>query len=195
MKLSGHNTFMRKLIAGIQAVRQAMAVLLVLLLTVPVSGMADEAQQTEYRIKTAFLYNFSRFVVWPETTLQDRSEFSLCTLGETLFGEQLDTLTGKIVHNKAIVVKRFYRLEDALNCHLVFIGEHDELAETLWTLREQPVLTVSNATGFAEKGGIIQFKLIKNKIRFLINTDAAKTAGLTISSKLLSLAISVTGTR
>ncbi|MCK5307283.1 MAG: YfiR family protein, partial [Zetaproteobacteria bacterium] len=86
-------------------------------------------------------------------------------------------------------------LEDALDCHLVFIGEHDELAETLWTLRKQPVLTVSNATGFAEKGGIIQFKLIKNKIRFLINTDAAKTAGLTISSKLLSLAISVTGTR
>jgi hypothetical protein len=193
MKPSGYNIIMRLLFTGMQPMRQTIAALL--LLAVPVTGTADEAQHTEYRIKAAFLYNFSRFVVWPEAALQDRSEFSLCTLGSTRFDEQLDTLVGKTVHNKALVVKRFERAEQVLDCQLVFIGEHDSLPETLRALREQPVLTVSNAAAFTEQGGIIQFTLVDNKVRFRINADAARTAGLTISSKLLSLAISVTGTR
>ena len=188
MRISGLNAVAHKLLA-------VTTVVLVLLLAVPVPGVADETQKTEYRIKTAFLYNFSRFIVWPQSALEDRSEFSLCTLGDTLFKEQLETLIGKTVHNKAIVVKHFYQTTDVLHCHLVFIGKQEGLADTLWALREQPILTVSNADDFIEQGGIIQFKLVENKIRFRINVDAAKNAGLTISSKLLSLAINVTGSR
>jgi len=196
MKPSGRNTFMHSLIAGTHCMQRIMAALLMLtLLSTPATGTADEAQRTEYRIKTAFLYNFSRFVVWPEATLQGRSKFSLCTLGSTLFGEQLDTLTGKTVHGKTLVVKRFDRPEDILDCQLVFIGQSDELGETIWILKERPVLTVSDAAAFTEKGGMIQFKVVDNKIRFRINVDAARAAGLTISSKLLSLAISITGAR
>ncbi len=84
MRIFGHSIFSGELVAATAA--------LLMLLCAPVTGKADEAQQTEYRIKTAFLYNFSRFVVWPEPAMQERSEFSLCTLGETLFEEQLDTL-------------------------------------------------------------------------------------------------------
>jgi hypothetical protein len=82
-----------------------------------------------------------------------------------------------------------------MDCQLVFIGQTDSFDETLWMLKEQPVLTVSDTAAFTEKGGMIQFKLVDNKIRFRVNVDAARTAGLTISSKLLSLAISVTGSR
>jgi hypothetical protein len=196
MKPSGHNLFMHGLIAGCRCMQQLLtALLLILLLSAPVTGMADEAQHTEYRIKTAFLYNFARFTSWPEAALQERSDFSLCTLGSTLFGAQLYTLIGKTVHSKALVVKHFDRPEELVDCQLVFISQSDELTETLWILKEIPVLTVSDAATFTEQGGIIQFELVDNKVRFRINVDAARTAGLTISSKLLSLAISVTGTR
>jgi hypothetical protein len=171
------------------------ALLLMLLLSAPVAGTADEVQHTEYRIKTAFLYNFSRFVSWPEAALQDRSEFSLCTLGSTLFGKQLGTLTGKTAHRKALAVKHFDRPEDVMDCQLVYIGQSVDFDVALRMLKEQPILTVSDAAAFTEKGGMIQFKLLDNKVRFRINVDAARTAGLTISSKLLSLAISVTGVR
>ena len=187
---------MYNLLAGTQRMQQFMAALLMLtLLSTPATGTPDEAQRTEYRIKTAFLYNFSRFVSWPEAVLQGSSEFSLCTLGSTPFEEQLDTLTGKTVHGKTLVVKRFDRPEDTLDCQLVFIGQSDEPGEALWILKERPVLTVSDAAAFTEKGGMIQFRVIDNKIRFRINVDTARAAGLTISSKLLSLATSVTGTR
>jgi len=93
------------------------------------------------------------------------------------------------------VVKRHSQPEQVLDCQLVFIGEQQDLAETLWTLQKQPVLTVSNIAGFTKNGGIIQFKLIENKVRFRINADAARSAGLTVSSKLLSLAVDVTASR
>ena len=188
--------FMHRLIAGSRRMHQLItALLLMLLLTAPATGKADEAQLTEHRIKAAFLYNFSRFTSWPKATLQARSEFSLCTLGSTLFAQQLESLAGKTVHGKTLAVKNLDRLEEVVDCQLVFISQSDELAETLSTLQELPVLTVSDAAAFTEKGGIIQFKIVENKVRFRINVDAARTAGLTISSKLLSLAISVTGAR
>ena len=196
MKLSGRHTFIDSLFAGNRCMQQVMrALLLILLSLAPATATADNASHTEQRIKAAFLYNFSRFVVWPDTALRDRTEFSLCTLGNTLIEEQLDTLNGKTVHSKTLVIKRLNKPEDTLNCQLVFIGQTDRFDETLRMLKEQPVLTVSDTPAFTEKGGMIQFKLVDNKVRFRINVDAARTAGLEISSKLLSLAISVTGSR
>jgi hypothetical protein len=169
------------------------SLLAALLLAVPALSMADEALISEYRVKAAFLYNFSRFVTWPETTLQDRTEFSLCVTGTDPFGAQLDKLAGKPVHNNTLVVKRLKSLTLADDCQLVYIGEDTELTEVLLLVRGKPVLTVSAAEDFIEQSGIIQFKLVQNRVRFRINMDAANSAGLSISSKLLSLAISVTG--
>ena len=187
MPVFGHNIFSGKFIVTLAA--------LLLLLCAPGTGKAEEAQQIEYRIKTAFLYNFSRFVVWPESAMQEHSEFSLCTPGETLFAEQLDTLIGKAAHNKAIVVKRFSQLQEVLHCKLVFIGEKQDLSETLWILQGQPVLTVSNIAGFTENAGMVQFHLPDHKVRFRTNADAATRAGLTVNSKLLSLAFDDSGSR
>ena len=167
--------------------------LTVWLLSAPVYAMANDTQVSEYRVKTAFLYNFSRFVTWPEATLQDHPEFTLCVIGTDPFGTQLDSLTGKTVQDNTLVVRRLSSLAMVDDCQLVYIGENTELTEVLLLLGEQPVLTVSDVAGFIEQGGIIQFMLIQNKVRFRINVAAANTAGLSVSSKLLSLAISVTG--
>ena len=167
--------------------------LAVLLLSAPAHAVADETQISEYRVKSAFLYNFSRFVTWPEATLQDRTEFSLCIIGTDPFGAQLDKLTGKAVHNRTLVIRRLSSLAVVDDCHLVYIGEDTTTTDILLLVRERPVLTVSDAADFIEQGGIIQFKLVQSKVRFRINMDAANSAGLRVSSKLLSLAISVTG--
>ena len=164
-----------------------------LLLTAPVLAMTDEARIPEYQVKSAFLYNFTGFVSWPEATLQNRTEFSLCVTGTDPFGSQLDRLTGKSVHNMRLVVRRLSSLAMVDDCQLIYIGENTDLTEVLLLLREQPVLTISDTEEFFEQGGIIQFKLVQNRVRFKINVDAATSAGLNISSKLLSLAINVTG--
>lgn len=144
---------------------------------------------TEYRIKAAFLYNFTSFVTWPED-LAGQTGFTLCVFGNDPFGNLLDKLAGKSVKNSKLVVRRLESLALLDECQLVFISEmsNDQLGAALAMLHTLPVLTVSDMHGFTELGGIIEFRIIDNKVRFDINIKAAESAGLRISSKLLSLA-------
>jgi hypothetical protein len=187
MTSPNHTTLLHDLIRMVQCL------LALLLLSIPAPVLAHESQILEHQVKTAFLYNFSRFVTWPEATLLDQPEFNLCVIGSDPFDTHLDKLTGKVVQDRTLVVRRLSSLAMVDDCQLLYIGEDVDLPEVLLLLREQPVLTVSDAAGFIEAGGIIQFMLIENRIRFRINVGAANTAGLSISSKLLSLAVSVSG--
>ena len=160
-------------------------------------SMAEDRKTTEYRIKAAeykikaaFLYNFSRFVTWPEEPGKNEGKFKLCTFGGDPFGQLLDALAGKSIHKSSLEINRIGSLDEVRDCQVVFISTINggNLEYVMSSLREQPTLTVSDINGFTAHGGIIQFTLVNNKVRFNINLDAANHAGLTISSKLLSLA-------
>lgn len=165
-----------------------------LLLCTSAFSKADDQLATEYRIKAAFLYNFTRFVNWPEQEKQDSDSFMVCILGPDPFGEHLAPLESKSVNGRALSIRRIQGTTSLDNCQLVYISESltSEMETILSSIRQAPVLTVSDADNFTGQGGIIQFLLIDNKIRFDINIEAASDAGLNISSKLLSLANAVT---
>ena len=165
-------------------------ILMTLLSCASAFSMADDRATTEYKIKAAFLYNFSRFVTWPDHDSRADGKFNLCILGNDPFGELLDPLSGKPVQKESLEIKRLTSLEQGHACRIIYVSQENagDLEAIIWELRDQAILTVSDLEGFTAIGGIIQFKLIDNKIRFYINIDAAKRAGLTISSKLLSLA-------
>jgi len=154
------------------------------------SGIAGQTS-AEYRIKAAFLYNFTSFVTWPEDPAGASGfGFTLCVLGDDPFGNLLDKLAGKSVNGAQLVIRRLDDLVLLEECRLVFISEtaSDQIDDALARLHELPVLTVSDIHGFTERGGIIEFRIVANKVRFDINLGAAESAGLGISSKLLSLA-------
>jgi len=50
------------------------------------------------------------------------------------------------------------------------------------------VLTVGEGEAFAHAGGVIAFVIENRRVRFDINQTAADSAGLQLSSKLLSVA-------
>ncbi len=169
---------------------RVLLLLALLLVWLPGYGLAGDADQTEYRIKAAFLYNFARFVKWPDIPT---GHFTLCVLGTDPLGEQLDEFMNKMVHERPLRVMHLNSLALVDDCQMVFIGRSDthRLHEFISLLREQPVLTVSDIENFIENGGIIGLRLIDNKVRFDVNIDAADTAGLSISSKLLTLATKI----
>lgn len=174
----------------------ACAALAALLLCAPVSSRAEATQSTEYRVKAAFMYNFSRFVQWPSAANEQTGDFTLCLLGEDPFGETLDSLAGKQVRDQVLAIKRLDNLASIDSCRLVFIGHNSSTLDSILSrMDKKPILTVSDVDGFTDKGGIIQFRLVDNKVRFDINIDAARKAGLNISSKLLSLASNVQPSR
>jgi len=65
------------------------------------------------------------------------------------------------------------------------------LKEILVALDESSILTVSDMPAFSRRGGMIQFVLEGDKVRFEINLTKAETAKLTLSSELLKVATTV----
>lgn len=156
----------------------------------------------EYRVKAVFLFQFAQFVEWPgaDIVADAAPPFAICVLGEDPFHEYLDeTVQGEAVKGRQLTVRRYHRAQELPqeleNCSILFIArsEMDQLDSILGVLRGRSVLTVSDSTRFAERGGAIQFVTVNNKIKLRINAAAAKAAQLTISSKLLGLADIVKG--
>lgn len=147
----------------------------------------------EYEVKAAFLYNFSKFVKWPAAP-GNRTEFTICVLGRDPFGSLLDMiLAGETVEGRRVVAQRMTTAGEAVNCQIVFISlsEEKRLKETLATLARSTTLTVSEIPQFAQRGGMIEFILSGNKVRFDINLTPAERTGLMLGSDLLRVAASV----
>jgi hypothetical protein len=156
----------------------------------------EESQLSGRQLKAAFLFNFAKFTEWPATVFTEEiSPVVIGILGENPFGEDLEkTLHGKFINKHPLVIKEFRSPQQATNCHVLFISpsEKGRLPEILEQLRGASVLTVGETNQFIQDGGMINFVMEGNKIRFQINNDEAVKAGLKISSRLLSLATSPT---
>ena len=116
---------------------------------------AETSSSKEYFVKSAFLYNFAKFVKWPtESFSNDQSPILLGILGNNPFGSALDTLKGKTIGNRSLVVKYFETIEDLDQCHVLFISKSEKktLSEILPEVTIRHVLTVSNNKNFAQNG-------------------------------------------
>ena len=122
------------------------------------------------------------------------NSFNICVLGEDPFGPTLGTiLADETIAGKNVVAKRIPTPQEALNCRVLFISssESSRLKEILATLGGASVLTVSDLPEFTEHGGMVQFLLVEDRVRFEVNLAAAQRAGLTLSSDLLKVATTV----
>jgi hypothetical protein len=156
------------------------------------AARAQEAQPSEYQLKAAFIYNFAKFVQWPEKALPpDDSPLVIGILGENPFHDDLSrVVSGKKVDEHPLIIRPVRVAAEATNCHTLFISasQKPRLTQILKDLRGASVLTVSEMDGFTEAGGMINFVREGTKVRFRINNEAAAKVGLKVSSKLLMLA-------
>lgn len=160
--------------------------------------IAQQRQVSEYEVKATYLYNFLHFVQWPENAPTARSNaFLVCVLGQDPFGPVLDAaLAGETVQGKKVAAKRISKPQDAVDCRILFISSSEErqLKDILAGLGKSGVLTVSDLPEFSRRGGMIQFRTEEGRIRFEVNLQRTAQAGLTLSSQLLKVAVSVTRT-
>lgn len=149
------------------------------------------AAAPEYEVKAAFIYNFSRFIDWPQEAGETDADLYFCVLGRDPFGEALESLEGKEVQGRTLKTRRLKRIDERGDCAILYIspslaGDYTGLLDVLG--QDRGVLSVSDIDGFAENGGVIELYLEQNKVRFAINIEAARRAGLEMSSQLLRLA-------
>lgn len=156
---------------------------------------AQTRKPSEYQVKTAFLYNFAKFVEWPSEAFADSSDpIIIGILGKDPFGNDLEkTIKGKTVKGREITIKHSKQIEKFRSCHILFISmsEKRNLKHILKNFKKSSILTVSEIENFTQYGGIIGFVMKQHNVRFEINMDAAERSGLQISSKLLKVAKAV----
>jgi hypothetical protein len=155
-----------------------------------------EVAASEYDVKAAFLFNFTKFVEWPPAAFADEhSPLKLCVLGENPFGKALRVLMEDEVGGRKLTFVHLETVNNLETCHVLYVSrsERDRLPQVLAGLHGAPVLTVGDAPGFIDQGGMINFILEGSKVRFDVNQEAAEQAGIKISSRLLALAKHVKG--
>ena len=157
---------------------------------------AEPASYGEYLVKAAFLYNFAKFTEWPSDAYANgAAPLRVCVLGQDPFGTALETIEGKRIKQRLVATLRIARLDQARRCQVLYISasERDRLGAILARLGREPILTVTDLPGLDPPGAMINFQTVADKVRFEIDTDHAAFAGLSFSSKLLSLAKTYAG--
>src|SRR4030095_214066 len=148
-------------------------------------------RRVEYEVKAAFLYNFAKFIEWPDEAFPARdSAFTICLAYELLRAPVERAVQGEMWNGRPLSVKQIDSGDDVRGCQVVFISRSaaPKGMEILTAAMNAPVLTVGETADFIPAGGIIRFTENGHRIRFEINPDAADRASLRVSSRLLRLA-------
>jgi len=158
--------------------------------TVPVA-IAQNTLEKERLLKAVFIYNFAKFTRWPENALGTEDEsLNLCVVGRDELAISLEQLGGKMIKRRSIAVDLLHGSKIPSRCHLLYIAtsERGRYKKIIKALKGSAILTISELSGFSRSGGVVELYREKEKLRFIINLDAARGAGLIISSRLLGLA-------
>jgi hypothetical protein len=183
---------MRRRAKALALLRSGLAGLFALALVVPVEAPRAATAPLELAVKATYLYKFAPFVEWPPAAFASpTSSLILCVIGDDPFGDMLDrAVAGQRAGDRAIVVRRSARVLSG--CHILYAAGSpaQSVRDILAAVHGTPALTVTDQ-GQDDARGIVNLVVQENKVRFEIDDRAAMEDGLAISSKLLSLAVSV----
>jgi hypothetical protein len=149
----------------------------------------------EAQIKAAFLYNFTKFVEWPDASFAAPGDPLIVGLfGDTALQQELEsTVKDRRVNGRAILVKRVVTSAEANAVHVLFVeaAEEARFNDVRARLVDSAVLLVGESAEFLRSGGCIRLMLDEPRLRFEINAVAAEHARLRVSSQLQKLAVAV----
>ncbi len=145
---------------------------------------------SEYEVKAAYVYNFTKFIEWPSPRLV--SGLTICLCGkDSLAGFLDEAVRGKSTHGLPITIRRISPREGGWEeCHVLFFGGDIRAAQVetmLKRLQGRSVLTIGESVGFAAKGGMLELFVDHDRVRFEVNVPAITAAQLRASSRLIEL--------
>jgi hypothetical protein len=166
--------------------------MLIILLFTQVNTALAQRNPAEEQVKAVFIYNFTKFIDWPSNSFNNpESPFIIGVVGNQNISPFLqEAIAGELAAGRPILIKHYATARDVKNCHILYIGSEDpdRVKAIIAQTKNQSILTVSDSPNFLRWGGMVRFFTEKGKIRLEINSDAAKSSGIRISSKLLSVA-------
>jgi len=169
--------------------------LLAILLFAGIGTQTCRAELSELQVKSAYVYNFIKFVEWPAGAIKSGKKIRLCVIGNDALLESISALNGRKAGEYELQIMPHIGNDNLNTCHVLYIGEQEQrrLIPIIKSLGNAPVLTISDIPGFAERGGGIGLLNHNDKVLFEVNLASTKKAELRLSSQMLNLAANVFG--
>ena len=148
-----------------------------------------KAQQVDYKYHSLFMYNFTRYIKWPDAAMGN--EFVIGVIGKSGITEHLEKMAqSKNVNGKPIVVKMFKNPDEITDCHMLFIPDNysSKFEDVKTKLAGKPTLVISERPGLAQKGSDINFVVNNGKWNFEMNQASTDSRSLKVSSELTKFA-------
>lgn len=165
------------------------------ILSYPASVFAQTILK-EDKIKASYIFNFIRFIQWPEQRLgNNTSPLNVCVINRSdRFIKAFKPVVGKKVNGHPLTLHKVSDADELSQCHVVYIdkSKQKKIKELINFFDDNKILSISDIETFCKDGGMIGMVNIKGKIKVEINLDAARRAGFHISSNLLEVAKIVT---
>lgn len=154
------------------------------------------AQETkEYLVKAAYIFNFVKFIEWPgDKAVSHVPSIDICVMGESpLMGAESVFKAASTAKLTLRLVKENDVQEAAAHCHVLFVSDSEagRFKSIISSLKNSPVLTVSDIDGFADGGGMIGFVASDSKIKVEVNTKSVTRAQMRVDAQLLEIALRV----
>lgn len=152
----------------------------------------------EDRVKAAFVFNFIKFVEWPETAFQSPSAtINVCVWGSSADAGTMMALDRKTAKQRTLKVMAVSHTPELMKCHVLFLTQsnRENFRPVLQSIADRGILSISDIDDFASSGGLIGLFKSENRMRFAINVEATQRAGLRMSSQLLKFGKIVSGGR
>lgn len=165
--------------------------LLLLMLLLAPGQLRAQSVEREQALKAACVFNFCQFITWPaDSFAAPSSPIVIGVYGSDAFGGVLEAMVrGEIVRGRPIQVQRCRRVEESLNCHMLFVSSTEARSGNLIRhIQNRGIVSVGENDDFISSGGMIALAAVQNRVRLRINLPAVRAGGVNVSSKLLRLA-------
>lgn len=162
--------------------------LAVALVAMTPAGPPDD-KDTNSRLKALYIYNFSKNVDWPES--YKSGNFIIGVVGEhNVYNKLISLYSSKSIGSQPIEIKKFAKVSEVGKCHVLFLPEEssDMLPDIVKSLSKSSTLLVTETDGGLDKGSIINFVVVDNRLSFEIHAKTASKRKLIIGNQLIELA-------
>lgn len=174
-----------------KTIKQKILAALLFIFLSSTNAFGEPKGYSEYKIKAGYIYNFARFIKWPEESFKTHpSSFLLCLVEGDPFGNQFKRVEGKSITGKKLTVKRLKINDNLKQCQILFIpaAEITHMSSIIKSLENSHVLTVGDVRDFYQVGGMVGLIKKGDQVKLEINLGATKKKDLHINAKLLEIA-------
>ncbi len=154
--------------------------------------MPDQSEEATARIKAIYIYNFTKYIEWPESYKEGNFVIGFLGSNSALLSK-LSEIATKKVGSQNIEIRNITNVQNADKFNIIYILSDNsaQLSEVLSKVKGKSTLIVTDKPGLAKQGAGINFVVVENKQKIELNKVNIEKYKLKVASTLVDMALPV----